>query len=55
MTQGSNLIIIGGNVIEGYSPHLYRLTLKNKQFEWSEMDVQLKTPRGYFVASLIPA
>ena len=56
VTQGSNLIVIGGEQYgEVYPSELYKLTLENKQFEWSEMNVHLKTPREQFVASLIPA
>ena len=54
VTRGSNLIVIGGYGDKHYSPNLYKLTFIDKQFKWSEMDVQLKTPRRYFVASLIP-
>ena len=59
VTRDSNLIVIGGRISEGsnpeYSSALYELSLKNKQFEWREMNVQLKTPKGDFVASLIPS
>ena len=39
------------------SSDLYKLTLtlRNTKIEWSKMDAKLKTPRGNFVASLIPA
>ena len=57
VTQGSNLIVIGGSVngsYSSYSSDLYKLTLENNQYRWSEMNVKLKTPRKFFVASLIP-
>ena len=63
MTQGEDLIIIsGGSAHEAntngeehrISPNLYKLKLKNGQFEWSTMNVKLKIPRMQFVVSLIP-
>ena len=57
VTQGSNLIVIGGSVNGSdsrYSSDLYKLTVNNNQYRWSEMDVKLKNPRKNFVASLIP-
>ena len=39
----------------GYSKTLYKLKCQNGNFEWSEMEVQLKTPRVYFVTSIVPA
>ena len=55
VTQGSNLIVIGGAIFGGdYSSDLYKLTVNNNQYRWSEMDVKLKNPRRNFVASLIP-
>ena len=55
VTQGSDLIVISGEDGDGiFSSNLYKLSLKNKKFEWSEMNVQLKTPRSQFVTSLIP-
>ena len=57
VTQGSNLIVIGGSVNDpygDYSSDLYKLTLNNNQYRWSEMGVKLETPRRNFVASLIP-
>ena len=55
VTQGSNLIVIGGAPSNNdYLSDLYKLTLNNNQYSWSEMDVKLKIPRREFVASLIP-
>ena len=58
MTQGFNLIVIGGTSDSGdslVSSNLYELTVENNQFKWREMDEKLKTPRRNFVATLIPA
>ena len=58
VTQGNEMIVIGGEFFSGgyqYSSDLFKLTLENSQFEWTTMTVKLKTPRIYFVASLIPA
>ena len=63
VTQGADLIVIsGGSATEAntageeyrVSSNLYKLKLKNGQFEWSIMNVKLKIPRQQFVASLIP-
>ena len=55
VTQGNEMIVIGGESDSGvYSSDLFKLTLENGQFEWSTMNVKLKTPRYRFVASLIP-
>ena len=55
------MIVIGGRSNSGifqssvhYSSDLFKLKLKNGQFEWTKMNVQLNTPRDDFVASLIP-
>ena len=63
VTHGSDLIIIGGTSwkettnqwIEYYSSSLFKLKYQNGSFEWSEMKVHPKLPRGDFVAALIPA
>ena len=57
VTQGNEMIVIGGRSKTGgwhYSSDLLKLKLENGQFEWTTMTVKLKTPRVYFVASLIP-
>ena len=55
VTQGNEMIVIGGySDSGGYSSDLFKLKLENGQFEWTTMTVKLKTPRQYFVASLIP-
>ena len=49
--------MIGGDSDTGgyhYSSDLFKLTLENGQFEWTTMTIKLNTPRGWFVASLIP-
>ena len=60
ITQGTDLIIIGGeyaidSIHSSYSSSLYKLKRKNGTFEWNEMKAQLKIPRNFFVAFLIPA
>ena len=56
VTQGNELIVIGGlSDSGGYSSDLFKLKLENGQFEWTTMNVKLNTPRGDFVAALIPA
>ena len=54
VTQGNEMIVIGGYSDSGLSSDLFKLTLENGQFEWTTLDVKLNTPRAYFVASLIP-
>ena len=58
VTQGNELIVIGGESNTGgyhISSDIIKLKLENSQYEWATMNVKLKTPRKYFVASLIPA
>ena len=57
VTQGNEMIVIGGKFYSGgfhYSSDLFKLKCENGQFEWTTLDVKLKTPRTSFVASLIP-
>ena len=54
MTQGNELIVIGGYSRGQSSDDLFKLTLENGQFEWTTMTIKLNTPKGHFVASLIP-
>ena len=55
VTQGNEMIVIGGESDSGgYSSDLFKLKCENGQFEWTTMTIKLNTPRGFFVASLIP-
>ena len=53
LSQGNDLIVLGGQA-GGFSASIFKLTCKNRQFTWEEMDVKLKTARCYFVADFIP-
>ena len=60
ITLSTDLVVVGGeHYVETANLHwthkVYMLKCKNGTFKWSLMDVQLKTPRSFFVASLIPA
>ena len=59
LTLGNDLIVFGGlsDASGGwhYSSSIYKMSCNNGQFsQWIELEVQLKTPRGWFVASFIP-
>ena len=58
LSQGNDLIVVGGAFkrfgVEYYSSSIYKLTCMSGQFTWDEMDVELKTARGWFVADFIP-
>ena len=55
-TLGNELIVLGGKLdLNTFSSSVYKMSCRNGEFStWTEMDIQLKTPRGYFVASFIP-
>ena len=60
LTQGNNLIILGGGYFTGEdfaswqnSDSIYKLSCNNGEFTWEEMDVKLKTARYYFVADFV--
>ena len=55
LTHGNDLIVIGGySYAGGNSDSIYKLTCKNGQFTWEELDVKLQTAREDFVADFIP-
>ena len=59
ITLSTDLVIIGGeHFIESVNLHwthkVYMLKCKNGTFKWNLMEIQIKTPRSFFVASLIP-
>ena len=58
LTRGNDLIVVGGldSEIGGgqTSSSIYKLTCKNGQFTWEELDVKLQTARYAFVADFIP-
>ena len=58
LTLENELIVLGGLSYTGgfhYSSSVYKMSSNNGQFsKWIEMEVQLKTPRAWFVASFIP-
>ena len=56
---GNELILLGGQANTGsalhFSPFIYKMSCNNGTFsEWIEMEVELKIPRSFFVASFIP-
>ena len=55
VTHGNDMIAIAGSSQSTALTDLHKLTLQNKQFQWTTMNVQLNTPRSRFVAFLIPA
>ena len=57
LTQGNNLIVVGGRSIIGggdKSSSIYKLTCISGKFSWEELDVKLQTARNVFVADFIP-
>ena len=57
LTKGNDLIVVGGASTTGgfhFSSSIYKLTCKNGQFTWEELDVKLQTARYAFVADFIP-
>ena len=57
VTLDNELIILGG--VDGskwtYSSSIYKMSCDDGRFtRWIEMEVKLKTPRMWFVASFIP-
>ena len=57
LTLGNELIVLGGQSNTDYllSASVYKLSCDNGIFSnWIEMEVELKTPRAWFVASFIP-
>ena len=57
LTLGNELIVLGGqsNTDDLLSASVYKLSCDNGIFSnWIEMEVELKTPRAWFVASFIP-
>ena len=58
LTQGNDLIVVGGSTSTGYtgdySASIFKLSCISKKFSWEELDVKLQTEREYFVADFIP-
>ena len=58
VTLGKELIILGGKhgaCLSCYSSSIYKMSCDDGRFSrWIEMEVKLKTPRAWFVASFIP-
>ena len=60
VTLDNQLIILGGSGSVDlsewtYSSSIYKISCDDGRFsEWIEMEVKLKTPRAWFVASFIP-
>ena len=62
VTLDNELIVLGGRHYTclptcewSYSSSVYKISCDDGRFsEWIEMEVKLKTPRAYFVASFIP-
>ena len=57
LTHGNDLIVLGGCSDTGgnhYSSLVFKLTCKNGQFKWEELEVKLQTGRNRFVAAFIP-
>ena len=56
LTQGNDLIVLGGkSAIDGnhYSSSVFKLSCKNEQFKWEELEVKLQTGRSRFVVAFI--